>query len=220
MADTRLETSKLKKTIKAKTEAELAAYQTQQTGNNCSFHAISVGVQILLDTTIDPNALAKEINRQWWRGRFMRVFPNWAVTPRMQVRIIDYLAKTRNLPISASYHNGTLFKLHQALSDPSCVPIITLIWLWGQAPPIYYADSQLNFNKTNKAQGHTMMLAAYDPKHFSVGEISTPWGFINSWRNKAQHLYWMSEIDFSKAWGFSLPGIGENPLVLLKTKHF
>ena len=204
------------KTIRTKTVTELAGYQTRQSGNNCSFHAISAGIQLLLDYKINPNTLATEINQQWWRGNFMRVFPNWAVTPRMQVRIIDYLAKTRNLPIRGLFRNSTLSECLQILLDPNTVPIITLIWLWGQAPPIYYGDSQLNFNKTKKAQGHTMILAAYDPNHISGEGLHTPWGFINSWRDDAQHLFWMTEADFTKAWHFPFPGIGLNPMVLLQ----
>lgn len=208
---------KSQKSLMAKTEVELAAYQTRQIGNNCSFHAITAGIQLLLNYKIDPNTLAQEINAEWWRGSFMRVFPNWAVTPRMQVRIIDYLAQTRNLPIGAIYTRGTIPQLLQMLSDPNTIPIITLIWLWGQAPAIYYADNPNNLNQANKAQGHTMALAAYDPDHISGDLFHTPWGFINSWRDKAQHLYWMTEADFIKAWRFYLPRIGPNPLVLLQS---
>lgn len=214
------EPAKPQKSLLAKSEAELATYQTRQTGNNCSFHAISVGIQLLLNYKIDPSTLAQEINRQWWRGKFMRVIPNWAVTPQMQVRIIQYLAESRNLPIRATYLKGTLPKLEQFLSNPTAVPIITLVWLWGQAPPIYYADSAVNVNQTDAAQGHTMVVAAYDPYHFSGGNLHTPWGFINSWRSHARNLYWMSEEDFSRVWGTSLPIIGANPLVLLQSTQF
>ena len=216
MASTDLEALTRVRTIRAKSISELAAYQTRQTGNNCSFHAISVGIQLLLNYKINPDALAQEVNRQWWRGHFMRIFPNWAVTPRMQIRIISYLAKSRNLPIRGTFRYGTVPECFQALSDQTCVPILTLIWLWEQAPPIYYADSSVNFNQTKKAQGHTMVLAAYDPNHISGESLQTPWGFINSWREDAHHLFWMTEADFTKAWQFPLPGIGPNPLVLLQ----
>jgi len=216
MASFNLETISSAKTLKAKTISELAAYQTRQTGNNCSFHSISVGVQLLLNTQINPDSLANEVNQQWWRGRFMRIFPNWAVTPRMQVRIIDYLAKSRNLPIRGSFHYGTIAKCIQALSDQSCVPLITLIWLWGKAPPIYFGDTQKNYNLTSKAQGHTMVLAAYDPNHHSGDVLHTPWGFINSWRDDAQNLFWMTASDFETAWHFNFPRIGPNPLVLMQ----
>lgn len=219
MASTGLEPNNTIKTIGAKTVAELATYQTKQIGNNCSMHAISAGIKILINYKIDPQSLTQEINQLWWRGRFMRVLPNWAVTPRMQVCIIEHLAKSRNLPIRSSFQNGTVSELKRVLSEPLSAALITLIWLWGQAPPIYYADSHLNTNKTVKAQGHTMVLAAYNPNH-SSGSYHTPWGFINSWRNNAQSLYWMAEADFLKAWQFSLPGIGQNPLVLLQNKSF
>lgn len=185
MSDTGSNTPTAMKTIWAKTLTELAAYQIRQTGNNCSFHAISVGIQLLLDYKINPNILAQEINRQWWCGHFMRIFPNWAVTPHMQVRIIDYLAKTRNLPIRGTFRNSTPSKCFRVLSDSTCVPIITTIWLWGQAPPIFYGDRQFNFNKTKKAQRHTMVLATHDPNHLSGEDLHTPCGFINSWRDHA-----------------------------------
>lgn len=206
------------KILHAKTEPELAAYQTRQIGNSCSFHAIATSLHLLLGYHIDPAELEEEINQLWWRGRFMRVAPDWAVTPRMQVRIVRYLAKKHHLPITAQYYRGNPEMLLTALSDSlcECVPLITLIWLWRKAPPIYLADTTRNFNQVRSAGGHTMLLAAYDPDHWAEGQFPTPWGFINPWITHSEHLFWMRDEDFLKAWGFWLPFNGPNPLVLIR----
>jgi hypothetical protein len=203
-------------TLHAKSESELAALQTRQVGNTCSFHVIGSSVRLLLNDTLAPNTLSEEINRLWWRGRFMRVAPNWAVTPRMQVRIVRYLAKTRGLPLTATYQRGEPGLLPAILSDQTMTPIITLIWPWRQAPPIYLGSTTQNLNNSRSAGGHSMLLAAYDPDHTAENRFQTPWGFINPWVENGTHLFWMADADFRRAWRFWLPGIGPNPLVLIQ----
>jgi hypothetical protein len=204
------------KTLHAKTETELAKYQNRQVGNTCSFHVISAGIRILLNQSIDPIELSTEINRLWWRGRFMRVAPDWAVTPRMQVRIVRYLSQTHGFPIAATYQRGDPVSLPEFLADLTQVPIITIMWRWRQAPPIYLGSTTHNFNTTRSAGGHSMLLAAYDPGHSAEGQFATPWGFINPWKDNAAHMFWMRDEDFLRAWHFWLPGVGPNPLVLIK----
>jgi hypothetical protein len=204
------------KTLHRKSEGELAKYQTRQVGNLCSFHIIAASVKLLLNQELDPAALSDEVNRLWWRGRFMRVAPNWAVTPRMQARIVRYLARTRGLPVSATYHHAEPEMLPELLADLTSVPLITLIWLRRKAPPIYLGNTRQNFNARNSAGAHSMILAAYDPQHSADDRFSTPWGFINPWMEGADHLFWMRDEDFRRAWHFWLPGIGPNPLVLIR----
>ena len=205
-----------RKTLQTKSEAELASYQVKQIGNTCSFHAIAVANKLLLDKEIDPAALSEKINQLWWRGRIMRVAPDWAVTPCMQVRIVRYLAKERNLPITAFFTHGTTESLDTVLSDPNTIGLITLLWLWGKAPPIYRGDSTHNYNSTAKMGGHTMILAAYDPEHQAEDQFFTPWGFINPWLANAKQLFWMRDDDFRKSWRFPLPLVVPNPLVLIQ----
>jgi hypothetical protein len=212
--------SKIRKTLHNKTEPELAALQVRQLGNTCAFHAIAAAAHLLLDVHLDPMMLAEEINKMWWRGRFMRVFPNWGVTPRMQVRIIRYLAQEKHLPLTAFYQHGEIEGLPLVLSDPNIIPMVTLLWSWKKAPPIYFGSTTRNFNKTNNVGGHTMILAAYDPDHRADDQFTTPWGFINPWYTNADQLFWMREEDFQRAWRFPLPLVGPNPLVLvLKTEY-
>ena len=145
----------------------------------------------------------------------MRVAPDWAVTPRMQVRIVRYLAGKLNLPVTATYQHGDPETLPDLLDDLTIIPLITLLWLWRKAPPIYLGETAKNFNASKAAGGHTMMLAAYDPEHWAENQFPTPWGFINPWKDDATTLFWLSDTDFRKAWHFWLPGIGPNPLVLI-----
>ncbi len=207
-----------RKTLHAKSEAELAAQQACQAGNTCSFHAISTGLRLLLGLELDPMALSAEINRLWRRFRFMRVFPGWAVTPRQQVRIVRHLARTRGYPVTASYQHGDPETLPDLLDDPDSVPLITLIWRRKKAPPIYLGETDRNFNATKGPGGHTMILGAYDPNHTAAGEFPTPWGFINPWTNGGAQLFWIRDADFRKAWRFPLPLVGPNALVVMR-KH-
>jgi hypothetical protein len=205
------------KTLHMKSEPELAEFQTRQLGNTCSFHAIAVSFRMLLNYTLDPMALSEEVNRLWWRGRFMRVAPDWAVTPRMQVRIVRYLARTHGLPVSATYQHGNPQSLPEILADLTLIPVITIIWPWRQAPPIYLGSTSLNFNDTRSTGAHSMILAAHDPLHSNVGgQVNTPWGFINPWKDNATQLFWMRDEDFRRAWRFWLPGVGRHPLVLIE----
>ena len=206
----------LPKILHAKTEADLAGYQVSQVGNTCSFHAIATSLRLLLNVIIDPMELSDQINRLWRRGRFMRVAPDWAVTPRMQVRIVRYFAHLHGWPVTATFQHGNPESLPDTLSDLDAVPIITLIWPWRKAPPIYLGDTTRNFNASRSAGGHSMIFAAYDPNHTAGGAFTTPWGFINPWMDNAKQLFWMTDADFRRAWGFWLPGIGVNPLVQIR----
>lgn len=203
-------------TLHTKTEAYLAGYQVRQVGNTCSFHVIGASIRLLLNQTINPMQLSDEVNRLWWRGRFMRVTPDWAVTPRMQVRIVRYLARTRGLPVTATYQQGDPETLPNLLTDLTTVPIITIIWPWRKAPPIYLGNTTLNYNITRSAGAHSMLLAAFNPNHTADGQQLTPWGFINPWMDNTDQLFWMTDEDFRRAWRFWLPGMGPNPLVLVK----
>lgn len=206
------------KTLHTKSEASLAGYQSNQVGNSCTLHTISAGLRLLVNYHIDPMDLSDEVNRLWWRGRFMRLAPDWAVTPRMQVRIVRYLARTRFLPVSASFQHGNPGLLIDSLANPTTIPIITIFWLKNQAPAIYYANSTGNYNASHSIGAHSMIFAVYDPNHHSGNQV-TPWGFINSWKDNGSHLFWMSDEDFLKSWGIKLPFMGYNPLVLIRRQN-
>ena len=203
------------KTLHGLTEKELARLQNRQEGNTCTLHAITTALRMLVNFEYDPMILSEEVDRLWRHGRLMRVFPGWAVTPRQQARILRYLAKTYDLPVDAVYHKGTPEILPGLLMDESVIPIITLTWLWNQAPPIYYGQQPSNRNSSRKPGGHSMIFAAFDPEHMVDQSFPAPWGFINPWKDEATDLYWMEDHDFKKAWGFTVPFNGPNPIVLI-----
>jgi len=180
-------------------EEELATFQSKQKGNDCALHAITAALLLLNGVTLPAQDLSNEVNRLWWRGRFYRVFPGWGVTPGMQTRLVNYLARTHHVPIHAKMINLSIEKLLTLMNNDNLAVLVTIYWLPRKAPAIYKGASALNYNNTRKPSGHTMLLAAYDPEHKS-GEHLTPWGFINSWVDAGSEIFWMEDLAFKKAW--------------------
>ena len=185
--------------LKSLPEAELAAFQTHQSGNNCAVHAITAAVKLLDGTEFSPEALSTEIDQLWRHGRFYRMLPGGAITPGMQARLVNFLARTHNLPLQAQLKFLSLETLPTLLQEDNQALLLTLTWLPSKAPAIYHGNSSVNSNATRKAGGHTMLLAAYNPEHRS-GNHYTPWGFINSWIQGGPELFWMQENDLRNTW--------------------
>ncbi|MFZ3071321.1 MAG: hypothetical protein WA110_09420 [Anaerolineaceae bacterium] len=210
----------MKKTsLKALPESELARYQTLQSGNNCTLHAISAVLNLLCGLTILPSELVEEVNRLWWHGHFYRILPNYAVTPPMQARFVNYLSKTRHLPVSARLLHTSSEILRNLPNDEDIAAMVTLYWLPGQAPAIYHGFRGVNYNQAKGMGGHTMLFASYDPDHLTDGTTPTPWGFINSWAEGSTNLFWMEDQSFRKSWNFPLPRLGRNPTVLISMSN-
>lgn len=201
---------------RAMPENQLARFQTLQKGNDCTLHAISAALQMLCDAYFDPVDLINESNRLWWRGRFFRVFPGWAVTPGMQARFINYLAKKHHLPVNAKLHHLNPEDLRNLAEEHDTIALVTIYWLRKKAPAIYYAKSPKNHNQSAKTGGHTMLFAAYDRLHQNGPGRHTPWGFINSWVQGGNALFWMTDHDFRNSWGMKLPLIGNHATVIIK----
>ncbi|HAE85813.1 MAG TPA: hypothetical protein DCG78_04805 [Anaerolineaceae bacterium] len=186
-------------TLKSLSEAELAALQTQQSGNNCAIHAIAAALKLLVGTNLPPAALSAEVDRLWRRGRFFRLFPGWSITPGMQARLVNFLSRSHNLPLQAQLKHLAPEALPGLLQAHNQALLLTFTWLPGKAPALYHGTSATNYNVTHKAGGHTMLLAAYNPEHRS-GNLPTPWGFINSWVEGGPELFWMQDDDLRKGW--------------------
>lgn len=201
--------------LRALSEEQLGRFQTLQKGNDCTLHAISAALSILCDYTVSPGKLISEANQLWWRGRFFRLAPGWAVTPRMQARFVNYLARTRKLPISARLLHTSPEILRNLPNDDSLAALVTVYWLWGSAPALYYRDKPKNYNATRQPGGHTMLFASFDPEHLLENGVMAPWGFINSWVNGGSGLFWMEDGNFRKAWNLPLLGLGRNATVLI-----
>ena len=202
--------------LRAMPESQLARFQSLQTGNDCTLHAISAGIEILCDVFLKPEDLIEETNRLWWRGRFFRIFPKWAVTPGMQARYVNYLAKKHNLPIRAKKVHLDPETLLELSEDLDKVALVTLLWLRKKAPAIYYAKRPINVNLEQGIGGHTMLFAAYDPLHQNGPGRHTPWGFINSWVKGGAALFWMTDHDFRTSWGMKVPCVGNHATVIIE----
>lgn len=201
--------------LKALSEPELARFQTLQAGNDCALHAISAALGLLCDLRLDLEELTAEVNRLWWRGKFYRVLPGWAVAPPMQARIVNYLARSRALPIRARLLHLSPEILRNLPDDDNLAALVTIYWHRGRAPAIYRGSGSWNHNQSKNLAGHTMLIAAFDPAHTNAGHLRTPWGFINSWAAANTELFWMEDEAFRRAWGFNLPVIGRNASVVI-----
>ncbi|MDD2522011.1 MAG: hypothetical protein PHW11_04235 [Anaerolineaceae bacterium] len=209
----------MKKTsLHALSETKLAKLQTLQIGNDCAVHSIVAAIELLTEVKLDPAEIIAEINRLWWRGRFYRLAPNSGITPPMQVRLVRYLAKQHNLPVEAQRLHLTPEVLRANAEAENLASLVTIYWWFGHSPAIYYRDQPKNYNQLNGASGHTMLFAAYDPEHKS-GDLSTPWGFINSWVNAGTGLFWMEDATFRKAWGMPIPRWGKNVTVIISKEN-
>ena len=204
-----------KRFLKSLPEWELARFQSLQKGNDCTLHAISAALELLTGLRLPPYQLVAEVNRLWWRGKLYRVLPNWAVTPPMQANIVNYLARTRGLPVRARLLHTAPEILRNLPDDENLAALVTIYWRRGRAPAIYRGATARNHNQSKSTAGHTMLFAAYDPEHTNHGVLQTPWGFINSWAHANTELFWMEDEPFRRAWSAPLPVIGRNATVLI-----
>lgn len=198
-------------------EKNLAKFQSQQTGNDCAIHSLVAGVELLTNFRLDPQEIIEEINRIWWHGRFFRLAPKSGVTPPMQVRLLGYLAKKHDLPLTANLFHLSPELLQATAEAETLASLVTIYWWFGHSPAIYYMNGPKNYNALKGAGGHTMVFAAYDPEHYS-GDVHTPWGFINSWITQGTGLFWMEDKAFQKAWGTPIPHWGKNATVVISYK--
>ena len=199
-------------------EASLAGYQTLQTGNDCTMHAISAAVKMLSGFEIDPHDLSKQVDKGWWDGRLFRLLPGSGVLPHMQRLILEWLIEEHHLPLQVKQLHLSPEVLRILPSDDTLAALVTIYWLGKAGPPIYHGTGNFNFNTTKGPSGHTMLMAAYDPGHVNVDGLETPWGFINSWSDGGTDLFWMADDAFRKAWNFRFPWIGKNAAVVVSLK--
>lgn len=135
----------------------------------------------------------------------------------MQVRLLGYLAKKHDLPLTANLFHLSPELLQATAEAETLASLVTIYWWFGHSPAIYYMNGPKNYNALKGAGGHTMVFAAYDPEHYS-GDVHTPWGFINSWITQGTGLFWMEDKAFQKAWGTPIPHWGKNATVVISYK--
>ncbi len=187
-------------------EKGLAEYQHNQVGNTCTLHCISATVQILTGRTISAEDLAEEIDALPFLTRLpFRWWKDGPVSPIQQVLIVRKLAKELNLPLSAELTHPKTNELIAIIRKPGTVCPVTIGWMKGNAPSITLGDGSTSYADNSRINWHTMIAAAYDPFHRdNTGQVK-PWGFINSWVNQGNHLFWISDADFIRSWSFYTP---------------
>jgi hypothetical protein len=202
--------------LAGKSESELARYQQFQIGNTCALHCISTAIQILTGRIIHPSELAEELDAlpflrrlpyRWWK--------DGPVSPIQQVTRIRKLTKELNLPLSTKLTHPIPNELIVLIREPDTVALVTIGWLKGNAPAITLGDGNTSYADNSQINWHTMVPAAYDPTRRDIAGLVKPWGFINSWVNQGDKLFWIPDADFIRSWSFYTPFGGCRSTVII-----
>lgn len=197
-------------------EKILAEYQNSQVGNTCTLHCIRAAFQILTGRTISADDLAEEIDAlpflqrlryRWWK--------DGPVSPIQQVSIIRRLAGELSLPLSARLAHPKPHELVALISQPETAALVTIGWMKGTAPAITLGNGNTSYADNTRLNWHTILAAAYDPTHRDIVSQVKPWGFINSWVNQGESLFWISDADFMRFWSFYTPFGGCRSTVIM-----
>src|SRR6185369_12294101 len=109
------------------------------------------------------------------------------------------------IPIQAVAMRGTPDDLLRCLAMPDTHVLVSFGWSGSDRPSILYPDGKFReFGKPETIMigarafefpftAHTMLLAAYDPEHHAEIDglaVTAPWGFINSWVDGGEGMYW------------------------------
>ena len=206
-------------TLAGMSEKSLAAYQHNQVGNTCTLHSISAAIQLLSGRVIDPAELADELDAMNFFQRLpYRCWKNGPVTPFQQVALLRRLVKDMGLSLQVGLSHPTHPGLIDLIQQPDTVVMVTIGWAKHAAPAITLGTGTSSYANNMSLTWHTIISAAYDPLHIDTGGLQKPWGFINSWINDSDYLFWMPDGDFRKAWSFYTPLGGIRPAVVIKKK--
>ncbi len=207
-------------------EARLAKYQQNQgPTNNCAAYALASAFNILYGGQVQGRDVAEYANLSWVRYPFRyRTFPGLAITPQQQANLANDIAEKAGLSLSAVSSKGTTDDLIRLLDQRGTVVLVTIGWSDDAPRPILATDDETgNYRQLPDGgvwgrlglNGHTLLIAAYDPGHLDPDGHVAPWGFINSWIERGDKIYWMTEHDFNLTWGHNIPGIGANNMVIV-----
>jgi hypothetical protein len=164
-------------------------------------------------------------------GRDLRLWPGGPSMPRQQAALARLIGQQHRFDVTAIATRGTADDLLFFLRQPNAEVLVTLGWGPNKRPRIQHPDGKLRaFNPPDKATvagrviqlpfgAHVMLLAAYDPAHTAKSgrkAVAAPWGFVNSWIDGGDGLYWMPEDDFRRAWRYVIPGVGRQKMVVIR----
>lgn len=199
------------------TEIDLAGLQRLQAGNSCVPHSLCAAFQLLTGREIDPRELDAELNLLPFFSRLRyRSWNNGPVTPLQQVALARTLASNLDLQVTARLAHPEPSGLVDLIRQPATAVLVTIGW-WKHHPPgIFRGTDTVSQADGSGTQWHTMLAAAYDPGHRDSSGNERPWGFVNSWVDRGETLFWMSDADFLRSWQFYTPFGGRRPAVILQ----
>lgn len=201
-------------------------------GREGSLYGVDYDAAVVLSNSravIRPNLFATL--RDFLSNQDLRLWPNGPVAPREQAILARELAAKHRIPVRALAMRGTPEDLLRYLAMPNTHVLVSFGWSGSDLPHILHPDGKFRlFGRPEVVQigsrrvelpftAHTMLLAAYDPNRHAIldgQEVTAPWGFINSWVDAGEGLYWMTEVDFRKAWRFVIPFVGRQKMVVLQ----
>jgi len=172
-------------------------------------------------------------------GKGRRLWPGGPMTPKQQASLVEWLGKSRRFTVQAKAIKQATAKILIAnLQQPDTLQLVTVSWTDSTRPQIVHPDGSLmGFplvgafpgNVDHPFESLVMVLVAYDPTRTvesPEGALPTPWGLLNWWIDGHitdvagyGHLHWMPDEDFRLAWGFNLPLIGSNNVVVVTRKN-
>ncbi len=204
--------------IKGLPPSNLAKFQQEQIGNGCAITSACAAINLLYEMDLQASTWIKIFDSMPFpRILKFRMLRNGPTTPKQQMNQIKHIAETSGVKnINISLKSGCSQDLKNILNSQNRVALVTLGWFFQKAPEIVYGLTNQNYNATKNRFGyHTMLVAAHDSLHICADGLARPWGFINSWINRGNNLFWMSEAEFYRAWSIYTPFGGVRSMVVV-----
>jgi hypothetical protein len=185
-------------------EKQLAGFQQNQgDSNHCGKYAAASALNMLYGTSIPGHSLVDWLDKRPLKGTgwYTILGNNNGSFIFQTANIIRKLGHLHGLAPEVRIQRGTIQTLKDALAQGNKLIVASVTYFQGKEPIIAYGhNTGSTLSAARWVGGHLMILAAYDPQHQNTESLATPWGFVSSWSGK-DHLYWMTEDDFSNSWG-------------------
>ena len=186
------------------TENQLASYQQNQgRTNHCAKYAAAAALNMLFGTSLLGDSLVSWVNDRLFKGtlRYSIFGNNHGSFVFQTANLIRRLGHLNGLTPDVKTRTRSLQTLKELLLDGNSLSVVSVTYFQGQEPVIAHGRNiDTSLVAARGVGGHLMILAAFDPGHKNLGNTPTPWGFVSSWPGK-DHLYWMTDDDFSQSWG-------------------
>ena len=185
-------------------EGKLAAYQQDQgSTNHCAKYASATAVNLLLGSSIEGSSLVTWLDGRLLKGsgRYTLFGNNNGSLVFQTANLVRRLGLLHGIPLQVRIKRGKVPDLIESLKDGGAINMVSITYFQGEEPLISRGQKTLNALAAARfVGGHIMILSAYDPGHYNLEGVRTPWGFQSSWASRKE-LYWMSKEDFCHTWG-------------------